>query len=500
MTSIKLLDEELINKIAAGEVIERPASVVKELIENALDASATRVQIEVEDYGKKLIRIVDDGIGMEKEDLQLSVYRHATSKIRNVDDLFDIKTLGFRGEALASIAAVSHLEITSKTAKQVSGHKLVLEGGKFLSLEEVGCNKGTAIEVRDLFFNTPARKKFMKTDTSELRAIADVVTRYALLYNAINFKLTHNGHVMLSSSATDMLNNIASIYGNDIAKNLLEVEEKSSWISLSGFISKPQLLRNDRSYQSIFVNGRYVKEEMVSKAIADAYHSLIFLDKAPVVILSITIDPQKIDVNVHPSKERIKITQSQLVYDFVFNAIRKKLLESNLVNQHAEKEEKQEQFNIPFAQFNTTEKNLEKDEQSFFIQDAINVKAEEKSFEKVPSLRVLGSIHKTFFFAESTEGLVIIDQHVVQERILYEKFMNQHMGKCVSVQSLLQPEMLRLPAVDAILVKNNLEKLKGLGFALEDFGDNSFILRSAPSIFERVQANVTRTTGSPMAL
>ncbi len=513
MTLINVLDERLINKIAAGEVIERPASVVKELVENSIDAGATQIDVTIEDYGKRLIKVTDNGSGMPEEDAKISILRHTTSKIKNDDDLYNINTLGFRGEALASIAAVSHLTISTKTDSTIEGFKIEVEGGKVVGNSAAGVPKGTIIEVRDLFFNTPARLKFMKTDTNELKHIVDIVTRYALINPKVSIRLQHNGHSLVNSpTSEDMLNNISSIYGNDVAKQLLEVKYEDINVYVTGYISKPSLLKSDKSMQSLYVNGRYVKDDTVEKALYDAYHTLLFVDRHPVVILNIRVDPTVIDVNIHPTKEKVKFEQASKIYDSIFNSVRQTLLENSLItdfssldsSEQAILEEKKPEK--PKAEIRR-EKGyiyISKENQTFVLPDVQPSEAEmysagllsksewkekklQKGNAKLPDMRLVGQVMKTFFLAETAEGLLIIDQHVVQERVLYERYMGQYMNKSISHQSLLSPLVVEVPPEDSVFLQANIDQVKSFGFDAEHFGDNSFTLRAVPSIFEKVE-------------
>lgn len=520
MPQISLLSEDLINKIAAGEVIERPASVVKELIENSLDAGATIINIEIKDSGKELIKVSDNGKGMDEEDAKNSILRHATSKIKNVDDLFAIQTLGFRGEALASIAAVSRLSITTKQKEKVEGFSLAVYGGNIVSSGIVGADQGTIIEVHNLFFNTPARKKFLKTDAVELRHIVDVVLRYALINNDVSFKLVHEGHQLLSSPAVENFrSNIASVYGINLARELLEVDYQDDSVRISGFVCKPHQARNDRTQQQVFVNNRWVKSDEITKGVYDSYHSLLFVGKHPVFVLNVEIDPEKIDINVHPSKTEIKIEQKKEVYDTVLKAVKATLEKNNLIpvtdfdyEQQltfgtAKEEVKKNEIKYPFEQSDQTvlnEKGRETvtpasnfegsfersshvtpEEEVFVPEKEKNEKAANNV--KLPPMKILGQVHKTFFVAETEGGTLFIDQHVVQERVLYEKFMEQLMNKKVAVQELLKGEVLEFTPSEKISLLENKEKLIELGFKLEEFGENSFILRTVPTLFGRLQ-------------
>lgn len=538
-TTIQVLPEELINKIAAGEVVERPASVIKELIENSLDAKAKNITVELKDSGKDLIKIKDDGVGMTKEDALLSLQRHATSKIKTDEDLFNILTLGFRGEALASIAAVSKLTITTKKENTLEGYKIETHGGQIIQEGICAATTGTTIEVKDLFWNTPARKKFLKTDYVELRHCIDVVTRYALLHNNISFKLIHDGRMLLHAPATEnQKQNLLSIYGRALDKDLLEVnfEDEDLGIKVAGFISKPLAAKTDKSFQSFFVNSRYVKNQIMQNAIYDAYHSLLFVGRHPIVLLSLQINPKTIDVNVHPQKTEIKIEQKDLVYAIIHKAVKAALEENSLVPvDNVESKQIVLEAQVPRPIVPQTPKyQFEKSEQTVF--DELDSKIEQNDFVvaestaeesieepeevetgpespkfsetqekssfipqtektatiesniKLPEMRILGQIHKTFFIAETPGGMLLIDQHVVQERVLYEKYMQEYLNKHIDIQHLLKPELITFSATQTVTVLNHLEALKDLGFDLQHFGGNDFSLATVPTLFGKVQA------------
>ena len=519
MSKINLLSEDLINKIAAGEAIERPASVVKELVENSLDAGADIITVEIKDSGKKLIKISDNGSGMSEEDAKKCILRHATSKISKADDLFSIQTLGFRGEALASIAAVSRLSIITKQKDLVEGFNLVVEGGKEISSGIIGTNTGTTIEVHDLFFNVPARKKFLKTDAVELRHIVDTVLKYALINPTVSFKLVHEKHELVSSPAVkDLQGKIASIYGINLAKELLEVSSDQEAVKVTGFICKPYQARNDKNQQQIFVNNRWIRNETINKAVYEAYHSLLFVGKHPVFILNIEINPEEIDVNVHPAKTEIKIEQKEQVFSAVMEAVRKTLENHDLIPELDIDHEEQLTFGIDKKEvevkkekakylFEPSKQTILKDkeespiisvdnfeegsyttpEEEVFVSEQKEKRVLEKSL-RLPAMKILGQIHKTFFIAETEGGALFIDQHVVQERVLYEKFMKQLMNKEVAVQELLQGEVIEFSAAEKVYVNESLVKMKELGFTLEEFGGNSFVLKTVPSLFGRLQA------------
>ncbi len=518
MSSIQLLSDDLINKIAAGEVVERPASVVKELIENSLDAGATKIVIEVEDSGKKLIKVADNGLGMGAEDARQCILRHATSKIKDEQDLCAIATLGFRGEALASIAAVSRVSITTKRPGEVEGYTIVVEGGKIIHSTIAGAQAGTSVEVRNLFFNTPARKKFLKTDAVELRHLIDTGTRYALIHPTVSFRLLHDNHELLNAPAVDDLrSNIAFIYGVNLAKEMLEIGHAEQGIAVSGFVAPPYHARNDKSQQSVFVNKRWVRNMDIINTVYDAYHSLLFINKHPVLVLNVTIDPAQVDVNIHPTKAEIKFARREQVYNAILNAVQQALQQHNLIPtlnpavQQLTLEQKPQSEPVPpqetFYPFEpSTQTVFQVKERSSYppgqtaeplsppaMEMAMEMALEQAAAEplalpRFPPLRLLGQIHKTFFVAEALDGLFYIDQHAAHERVLYERFMQQYLQQEVQVQQLLRGEVIELSPAEAALVKEHKHALQELGFGLEPFGGNSIVLKTVPLLLGRLQS------------
>ena len=474
--TIKILEEALINKIAAGEVIERPASVIKELIENSIDAGADEIIIKILKSGKKQIIVKDNGSGMDPDDAQLSIVRHATSKLLSDEDLFNINTLGFRGEALASIAAVSNFILTSKTKEDLTGIKIEVEGGNIRNLSQVGISEGTTIEINDLFFNMPARKQFLKEDSTELNHIIDIINRYALINPQISFKLIHNDNELINAPKTNnWLDKIISIYGKEIVKDLIEISYEDS-VKIKGFISKPILTKKDKDFQSIYVNGRYVKDKIISDAVHSAYHTLLNVHRFPVFIINLEINPKEIDVNVHPTKALIKIKAEDLIQDQVYSAIRDTLMNNNLIQNISE---------IRTSQLHSTQERkyeISSGTQTILEPIRLEEKKEEIKFSKLPKMKILGQIYKTYILAEGENGLLIIDQHAAQERVMYEKFMQQEYQ--IKSQNLITPNIIELPLIKYNLLKNNLDKLKDIGFELEEYGQNSFILRSIPIFFD----------------
>ncbi|MBI2666887.1 DNA mismatch repair endonuclease MutL [Candidatus Woesearchaeota archaeon] len=521
MSKIHLLSEEVINKIAAGEVVERPASVVKELVENALDAGAAKIIVELKDSGKELIKITDNGCGMTAEDAEKALLRHATSKIKDADDLSALATLGFRGEALASIAAVSQLQLITKTSEASEGYSLSTEGGKIVHSTICAAQQGTSIEVKNIFFNTPARKKFLKTDAVELHHCVDVVTRCALIHPNVAFTFIHENKILLQTPSTENLQNtLAAVYGTSVAKELIHVQYTNGEITISGFVSSPYQVRNDNSQQTLSVNQRWVRSEDVTGAVYHAYHSLLFVNKHPVFVLHLEIDPDKIDVNVHPNKLTIKFEQKELVQQVVKQAILDAFQKNNLF---PTAKDEQDVHQLAFGTFSSPVQNksspsskysFEESTQKVFETEGNNLEVpataylksstsvvnltsptEEKKllskpelYSKLPPLRLLGQIHKTFFVAETEGGFVMIDQHAAHERVVYEQFMAQFMTEKVAVQELLQGDILELSPAQSVLVEKNLPLLQQFGFSLENFGMHSFIVKTIPSVLGRTQS------------
>ena len=352
MRKIAVLDQNTIDKIAAGEVVERPSSVVKELVENAIDAGATAVTVEITDGGKKLIRITDNGSGMEAEQIPLAFLRHATSKIEKVEDLEHIASLGFRGEALSSIAAVSQVELITKTPSAVSGSRYVIEGGQEHSLEELGAPEGTTFLIRNLFYNTPARSKFLKSDMTEANYIHTLMEQLALSHPEISFKYIQNKQVKLHTSGNYSVKDVIySVYGREIAKALLEVSQENSFMKIEGFVGKPEIARGNRSFENYYINGRYVKNNIITKAIENAYRGFLMQHKFPFVSLRMEMEGNDLDVNVHPAKREVRFAREQEVYDTVYDTVRAALTRREMipkvsVDSSFAKEEKEEKVSL----------------------------------------------------------------------------------------------------------------------------------------------------------
>ncbi|TDL74780.1 DNA mismatch repair endonuclease MutL [Rhodococcus qingshengii] len=537
MGKIIQLDDALSNKIAAGEVVERPASVVKELVENAIDAGSTVIEIEVEEAGLAKIRITDNGNGIEEEDVLLAFQRHATSKIKNENDLFRIKTLGFRGEALPSIASVSRLEMKTSTGEG-AGNRVVIEGGKVEVFEKSSSRRGTDLSITDLFFNTPARLKYMKTIHTELGNITDVVNRLALSHPEVAFRLIHNERKLLQTNGNgDVRQVLASIYGLAIAKQLVPISGESLDYKISGYASMPEVTRASRNYISTMINGRFIKNYALAKAIQEGYHTLLPIGRFPIVLLNIEMDPLLVDVNVHPSKMEVRISKeaelNELVTDIIKNAFKSKILIPTAYTQEKKEIAKSEQTTLILDE--RTNPVLERKEikwDSSFVSNtiqetvpALEVKVEpwipkeveeeitipnsweyipapdmesnetevetessanaEQLESRIPRFYPIGQMHGTYIFAQNENGLYIIDQHAAQERLKYEYFREKVGQVHAELQELLVPITLDYSTDEYLKINENRLELEKVGVFLEEFGINSYIVRSHPQWFPK---------------
>ncbi|PIS31507.1 DNA mismatch repair protein MutL [Candidatus Saganbacteria bacterium CG08_land_8_20_14_0_20_45_16] len=473
MNRIQLLSEDLINKIAAGEVIERPASVVKELVENSLDAQATQITVETQGAGSKMIRVSDNGQGMSQDELVLALQRHSTSKINLLDDLFNIKTLGFRGEALPSIASVSRFEIRSNS------HSLKIEGGKTLANEPIGAPAGTTVIVRDLFFNTPARKKFLKSPATEMGHLGDIVAKYALAFPAVSFQLISDGKLLLSSPGRGNLKEaVVSVYGVELSKNLIESSFEFDRGKVYGLISPPTISRLDKNYQTFFVNKRYVRNFLLNRALEEAYRTIIPNSRHPIAILFIDIDPKQVDINVHPAKREVKFLKTNEVMQAIREAVKKSL---HILSPDPQPPAPNNQYPTPPHQ-NTWQPEMA----DFLFAENFGAAAADIAIEPGTAAQQLFSLYQlknTYIVATDGESLVLIDQHAAHERIIYDALspnINQNGTTGESRQSLLIPETIELNAKEKLVLADNLEYLQSLGFDLEEFGSNSYRLRAVP--------------------
>ncbi|WP_017727405.1 DNA mismatch repair endonuclease MutL [Halalkalibacterium ligniniphilum] len=545
MGKIIKLDEQLSNKIAAGEVVERPASIVKELVENALDANSKSILVEVEAGGLDRIRVVDDGDGIEKDDVEAAFYRHATSKIKNDKDLFQIMTLGFRGEALPSIASVSHLILKTSTGVE-AGIELTLEGGKIIESSATKTRKGTDVTVTNLFYNTPARLKYLKTVHTEIGNISDVINRLAIAYPHVSFQLVHNGKEMLKTSGNgDRLQVIAAIYGRSVAKSMLSLKGETIDFQVTGYVAKPEITRASRQYLSIFVNGRYIRNYALARAIQEGYHTLLPIGRYPIAVLHIQMDPLLIDVNVHPSKLEVRLSKEDELCRLITESIKECFQRVQLIPEAArpkQPKQKSEQLSLDLDEkkpqeltqnlvkevttneqlVETTLLKAERIEQptykitnepieanqmndaeetesesdsatEVFIDDEV-AESTESSFEatekmkkeapvlnRVPTMYPIGQMHGTYILAQNELGLYIIDQHAAQERIKYEFFRDKVGQVKKELQELLVPFTIECTHQEAAILEENMDKLKEVGVFLEEFGAQTYIVRSHPT-------------------
>ncbi|OZV12972.1 DNA mismatch repair protein MutL [Tissierella sp. P1] len=525
MGKIKLLDNITIQKIAAGEVIERPLSIVKELIENSLDANSENIVIEIKNGGKSYIRVTDDGDGIEDEDLNLAFKRHSTSKLSTIEDLYRIKSLGFRGEALASISHVSKVEVMTKTSNAVGGIHAIVEEGEIKSKEVVGCPKGTTLIVKDLFYNLPVRKEFLKSDLVESNQISDIVYKVALGNLNTSFKFIRDDKVVLKTSKNnDMKTHIYSILGKEFSNNLVQIDFEEYGIHLHGYISNNNLYRSNRNHQYIYINGRYINNINISNTIENHYKSLIPLNRFPCFILFIELDPSTIDVNIHPTKQEIKFANQSEIFSVIDKVIKDTLYPSLSVPKVGFKETKEKvKEEKPPLLFMNTNANIQDDiivkdfthktifeeeklkephefnmisEHELLIREDIGreaIPSKESIVDDSPAdiknilsdIEPIGVIFNTYILAEDkvNEKLYFIDQHAAHERVMYEKYLEEYSNENIIAQQLLIPEIAELTNSEMSNFLENISIFKKLGFDIEEFGNNSVVIRSVPLVF-----------------
>jgi len=478
--SIQVLPPEVASQIAAGEVVERPASVVKELVENSLDAGATKITIHVREAGRGLIEVADNGSGIQAGELALTVARHATSKLSTADDLFHIHTLGFRGEALASIGSVSQLTITSRESKSDLGAQLKVNGGEVSEVKPVGSSIGTVVKVANLFYNVPARLKFLKKDITERRHIEQFVTRYALAYPGVRFQLRQDERVTVQTSGNgDRREVIASLYGVELAQQMLEVLAEYDQLTIKGFTSAISHTRSNRQEITFFINGRWVQDAALVTAVVQAYHTYLMVGRYPQSALFLEMPPEMVDVNVHPTKAEVRFREREQIFSGVQRATRRALLAHTPVPG----------ISLNPVGFPESRPNLNSNIQSWASADQTLLQAglrmESGSAEAgdlgVPLLRLVGQIAAAYLVAEGPDGLYLIDQHAAHERVLFERFMDNK-GSSIVSQTLLQPVTVEFSAAEARLIEDQLPTLVELGFRVESFGLNTFLIRAIPQI------------------
>ena len=496
MSKIRLMSEDLANKIAAGEVVERCMNVVKELVENSIDAKSTSIRIDLIESGVKEITVTDDGIGMDKEDAVTAFSRHATSKLKTLEDLFNIESLGFRGEALPSIASVSN--VTLKTSNGEVGTEVIIHGGKLISVENSDLKQGTKIVVSDLFYNTPVRLKYLKNLYIELSNIVEYVNKMALSFPDIKFVLTNNGKELLNTDGSgNLLKVIYNIYGLEVSKKMIKIEGENRDYKIEGYVSYPEAARSTRSVITTLVNGRVIKNNDLIKTILESYHTYIPESKYPIVVLNIEVDPYLIDINIHPTKMDIKFSEFNGLKELINKAITSKLEQLTLIpdikvkeeakeykdkvdfkeiiNNYIENKENKETYDNEYQSIDELQLNFEVGENN-----DTEIVSQEEIIERVKKMYPVGLVHGTYIIAENEDGMFMIDQHAANERINYEKYlkaMGTHDNKVID---LLIPIRIELSNSDYIILKQNMNLLEELNFTVEEFGINAILIRSHP--------------------
>lgn len=524
MGKITVLDQNTIDKIAAGEVIERPASVVKELIENSIDAGATAITVEIKEGGINFIRITDNGSGIRKEEVPLAFLRHSTSKIQSVEDLISVKSLGFRGEALSSIAAVSQVELITKTAADFTGIRYIIEGGTEKSLEEIGAPEGTTFLIRNLFYNTPVRRKFLKAAATEAGYVSDLIGHLSLSRPDISFKFILNNQTKLHTSGnTNLKDIIYHIYGREIAGNLLPVYGETEHIKIEGFIGKPVIARGNRNYENYYINGRYIKSKIVTGAIEEAYKAFMMQHRYPFTVLHLTIDNQYLDVNVHPTKMELRFLNQPEVYQNICETLKEALEHKELIpeielsdKKNTEEQVKKVPYSVP-EPFEKVRREQFLKEQAAYQKEEINekinaannienntnnkqipqeVRAQKNipaageqmelfqdrllSSEARPQHHFIGQIFDTYWLVQYKDKLFIIDQHAAHEKVLYERMLKSLEIKEHTSQILNPPIILSLSMHEEELVHKYLGEFTKIGFEIEPFGGKEYAVRAVP--------------------
>ena len=502
---IHLLDEATINQIAAGEVIERPASVVKELIDNSLDAGASDIRVEIEGAGSKSITVIDDGSGIGRDEVPLAFTKHSTSKIESKDDLHRIITLGFRGEALSSIAAVSRVELISRTADCLSAVKIGVEGGLVGDATETGSSVGTRVEVRDLFYNTPARRKYLKSKRTELSHITDTVTRQALGNPGVAFTLLNEGKVVLRCGQGGLFDRMVQVLGADVARQLIPLEYKDDLLSLWGYISKPGYYRSNREMNYFFINGRNISSPAISNAVRLGYYTMLPKGRYPAAVLNVKINLEEVDVNVHPAKRYVRLSRENEIMDGITEAVEQALKQEKLVPEvkpsrtmtmqsslgSPEKPTSREPISSesPVIRENTSNYTAPPRDTQRRLKSSERALAEEKAQpERVESgvsdARILGQVNNLYIVAETDEGILLIDQHAAHERIMYEQISRKVKHDW---QELISPVTVDLTTREKVLLEEYIPYLEDLGFSLSEFGTQTYVITTVPTVMGKIE-------------
>lgn len=491
MSKIRVMSENLANKIAAGEVVEKCASVLKELVENSIDAGSTNIKVILKNGGLNEITVIDNGIGMDPDDAKLAFYRHATSKIYKDDDLYFIETLGFRGEALASIASVS--EVVLNTCDGFVGTKVHIKGGELLSVSDAPLRTGTEIHITNLFYNTPARLKYLKSEVTELNNCTQFIEKLALSKPEIAFNLSNNDRLVVKTSGSNnLLKTIHEIYGLNVSSNMLELKCSSDDFLVTGYISKPSILKKNRNHFNTFVNGRIIKNVEINRAINDAYNTYKHEGFYPIVVINIFTDPTLVDVNIHPTKQDIKMSKMEVLTDLIYKEIKKVLYNNMLIPDvvidEVKKNVKDDDSFISLNEVNSTNNDIEDNgivvneeiiqtSMDFGKKEDIIVNEEFKSLNLYP----VGQVHGTYIIAENEDGMFILDQHAAHERVNYEMITKMFKEENVSIIDMLVPMKFELSTSDYIAFMDKKSVLEELGFKIEEFGINTVIIKSHPT-------------------
>ena len=484
MPPVKILPEILSNKIAAGEVVERPASVVKELLENAIDAESTAITVDVKKGGRAMIRLSDNGVGMNRDDALLALERYATSKITDEQDLFSIASLGFRGEALPSIAAVSDMEIVTKSESAPAAVNIHVQGGKIKNVSEVGAPRGTVVTVNRLFFNTPARRKYLKTDRTEMGHISDIVTRIALAWPQIHFQFLHDGRSLGNWAARGHEGDrIVDVLGHDMEKDLMPVDLKRGDVVVRGFVASPEITRATSRYQYAYVNKRFVRDKICLHAIAEGFSGTMVKGAFPVVVLFITVPPEQVDVNVHPTKTSVRFASPKMVHETVVKAIREAL--APLTSPSWGRPSANIPRRLATPRFLSPQNAVSEATRSPWTPSATSPTEETPGLwekKEFAAMRIIGQLHDAYVLCESDEGLVMIDQHAAHERIVFEQLKRGYAASHMATQPLLIPEKMELGHREASILEGLIGELQKIGVRVEPFGGNTYVVRTVPQI------------------
>ena len=537
---VQLLPENIANQIAAGEVIQRPASAVKELLENAVDAGATEIKLFVNDAGKALIQVIDNGQGMSETDARMCFERHATSKIKNIEDLFHIKTMGFRGEALASIAGVAQVELKTKKAEDITGTYIEIENSVVKTQQPIAVQQGTSISMKNLFFNVPARRNFLKSNTSELRHIVDEFIRVSMAFPEIFFSFTSNGQQVFHLEKGTLKQRIVQILGNNYAAKLVSVQEETDYMNIYGFVGKPETAKKTRGDQYLFVNNRFIKSAYLNHAVMNAFSDMIAKDSFPMYALFIDLDPSRLDINVHPTKQEIKFEDEKIIYAFVQSAVKHALAQfsvtptldfdldisiqqsdavskpftddkrsaaassslyktftqkhqAHFIENKSDLQHWDSELSVVSGQLSVdgekefiNQEDLDKNNKTEYTPEPIQTKQDKK-----PTNNNFIQLHNSFIIAENRNGFIAIHQQNAHERILYERFLNAIKCKPIATQRSLFPATIELAPGDTVLLNELLDDLQLLGYLVEPFGNNTFVIQGSPA--DVVQGNEKAT-------